>query len=131
MKPVLIKACDTDNVIVAVHVFATLQDAGLVRLWVEFGQGQSVKWFPIHNMVLSLSPEKSSSMLFFHAFTGCDVVSTFYGKGKKTVWQAWEVYPEVSPAIRNDSQYPAIIEDADLNIIEKFVITVYDKQSST
>ena len=28
MKSVLIKACDTDIVIVAVHVFATLQDAG-------------------------------------------------------------------------------------------------------
>ena len=37
----------------------------------------------------------------------------------------------MSPAFKNDSQYPAIIEDADLNIIEKFVITMYDKQSTT
>ena len=43
MKSVLIKACDTDILVVAVNVFATLQNAGLVMLWVEFGQGQSIR----------------------------------------------------------------------------------------
>lgn len=79
MKSVLIKACDTDILVVAVNVFATLHNAGLERLWVEFGQGQSIRWLPIHDMVVNLGPEKSSGMLFFHAFTGCDVVSAFRG----------------------------------------------------
>ena len=77
-------------------------------IWVEFGQGQSVRWLPIHDMVVNLSPEKSSGMLFFHAFTGCDVVSAFRGKGKKTAWQAWDVFPEVSPVFTKLSQYPPI-----------------------
>ncbi|KAL0198142.1 hypothetical protein M9458_006682, partial [Cirrhinus mrigala] len=131
IKSVLIKACDTDILVVAVNVFATLQDAGLEKIWIEFGQGQSIRWLPIHDMVVNLGPEKSSGMLFFHAFTGCDVVSAFRGKSKKSAWQAWEVCPEVSPVFKKLSQYPPIIEDADLNILEKFVITMYDKQSTT
>ena len=31
-----------------------------------------------------------------HAFTGCDVVSAFRGKGKSTAWQTWDVYPEAT-----------------------------------
>ena len=85
MKSVLIKACDTDILVVAVNGFATLHAAGLKMLWVEFGQGQSIRWLPIHDdMVVNLGPEKSSGMPFSHAFTGCDVVSAFSGKGKKT-----------------------------------------------
>jgi len=33
-------------------------------------------------MVSSIGPEKVGGILFFHAFTGCDVVSGFRGKGK-------------------------------------------------
>ena len=83
MKSVLIKACDTDILVVAVNILATLQDAGLELIWVEFGQGQSIRWLPIHDMVVNLGPEKSSGILFFHAFTGCDVVSAFRGEGKR------------------------------------------------
>ena len=130
MKSVLIKACDTDILVGAVSVLGTLHAAGLDMLWVEFGQGQSIRWLPIHNMVVNLGPEKASGMLFFHAFTGCDVVSAFRGKGKETAWQAWECCPEVTPVFSNLSQYPPVIEDADLNILEKFVITMYDKNST-
>ena len=130
-KSVLIKACDTDILVIAVGVFASLQDAGLERLWVEFGQGQSLRWFPIHDLVMNLGPEKSRGMLFFHAFTGCDVVSAFRGRGKTTAWQTWAVCPEVSPIFSKLSQYPPTIEDADLDILEKFVVTMYDKHSNT
>ena len=30
------------------------------------------------------------------ALTGCDVVSSFCGKGNKYVWESWKVYPEVT-----------------------------------
>lgn len=129
-QSVLIKACDTDIIVIAVGVFASLQDAGLERLWVEFGHGQSLRWLPIHDLVMNLGPEKSRGMLFFHAFTGCDVVSAFRGRGKTTAWQTWAVCPEVSPIFSKLSQYPPTIEDADLDILEKFVVTMYDKHSN-
>ena len=130
-KSVLIKACDTDILVIAVGVFASLQDIGLEKLWVEFGQGQSIRWFPIHDLAMNLGQEKCSGMLFFHAFTGCDVVSAFRGRGKTTAWQTWAVCPEVGPVSCKLSQYPPTIEDADVNILEKFVATMYDKHSNT
>lgn len=130
-KSVLIKACDTDILVIAVGVFASLRDVGLQMLWIEFGHGQSTRWFPIHDLAMNLGQEKCSGMLFFHAFTGCDVVSAFRGKGKTTAWQTWAVCPEVSPVFSKLSQYPPTIEDADLGILEKFVVTMYDKHSNT
>ena len=37
---------------------------------------------------------------FFHALTGCDTVSFFSGKGKKTAFQAWKCYPEATEVFR-------------------------------
>ncbi len=68
----------TDIFGVAISVFVSLQDAGLEEVWTEFGQ------------------KKSCGILFFQSSTGCDVVSAFCGKGRKTAWQTWEVCPEVS-----------------------------------
>ena len=130
MKSVLIKSSDTDVIVVAVSFFARLQDVGLEKLWIEFGQGQSVTWLPIHDMVDHLGPDRSSSMLFFHAFTGCDIVSAFKGKGKKTAWQTWEVYPQVTPIFKKLSQYPPFLDDEDYRVLEKIVITMYDKNST-
>lgn len=128
-KSVLIKECDTDILVIAVGVFASLRDIGLQMLWIEFSQGQSTSWFPIHNLATNLGQEKCSGMLFFHAFAGCDVVSAFRGRGKTTAWQTWAVCPEVSPVFSKLSLYPPTIEDADLGILEKFVVTMYDKHS--
>ena len=32
--------------------------------WIEFGQGQSVRWLPVQDMVRKLSPKKSPGMCF-------------------------------------------------------------------
>ncbi|KAK3885071.1 hypothetical protein Pcinc_010725 [Petrolisthes cinctipes] len=130
MTSVLIKACETDVLIVAVNVFATFQDAGMEMLWDEFGHGQFIKWLPIYDIVVNLGPDKSSGMLFFHAFTGCDILSAFRGKGKTTEWLAREAYPQVTPVFKKLSQYPPVVENADYNGLEKFVITMYDKNST-
>ncbi len=45
-----------------------------------------------------LGNEKNQALLFFHAFTGCDTTSQFYGKGKKIAWESWKYYPEVTKA---------------------------------
>ena len=71
-----------------------------------------------------------SGMLFFHAFTGCDVVSAFNGKGKKTAWQTWNVCDEASVIFTKLSQCPSKIEESDLEILEKFVVLMYDRSSS-
>ena len=57
----------------------SLQELGLEKLWIAFGQGASARWTLVHDVVSSIGPEKVGGILFFHAFTGCDVVSGFRG----------------------------------------------------
>ena len=73
---------DTDVVVIAISVLQALQELGLQQLWVAFGQREKLRWIPIHELSCTLT-EKNNGMLFFHAFTGCDVVSAFRGKGNE------------------------------------------------
>ena len=50
------------------------------EIWIAFGTG------------------KPSVVSLFHAFTGCDTVSAFHGKGKKSAWYTWTAYGELTDA---------------------------------
>ncbi len=63
-------------------------------------------------------------------FTGCDVVSAFRNKGKKTAWQTWDIFPEATSVFSKLSKYPPTIEDADMKILERFVVLMYDRSST-
>ncbi|KAJ8358245.1 hypothetical protein AAFF_G00020150 [Aldrovandia affinis] len=128
-KVIMVKASDTDVVVIAVSVLQALQELGLQQLWVAFGQGQHLRWVPVHDLCCTLA-EKSKGMLFFHAFTGCDVVSAFRGKGKKSAWQTWDVCDEASGVFSKLSQYPPVVDDEDLKTLEKFVVMMYDRSST-
>ena len=99
-------------------------------MWVVFGKGEHTRWIPIHDVAFSLGPEKTNGILFFHAFSGCDVVSGFNGKGKKTAWQTWNVCNEASTMFTKLSQCQSAIEESDLQVLERFVLLMYDRSSS-
>ena len=81
-KTVILKANDTDVNVIAIASLGTQQQLGHHELWVMFGQGPTLRWIAIHDIVKVIGPtSKQSGLLFFHAFTGCDVTSTFRGKG--------------------------------------------------
>ena len=129
-KTIMIKANDTNILVIAQSIFPSLQDLGLQQLWVTFGHGQSLRWIGVHDLYNHVGPEKTKGILFFHAFTGCDTVSAFRNKGKKTAWQTWDVFPEASPIFAKLSQYPPILDDGDLEILERFVVLMYDRSST-
>ena len=73
-------------------------------------------------------------MPFFHALTGCDTVSSFGGRGKKTAWESWKACDEVTDitaafcalaAIPN----PSIVDDY-MDTLGRFVVLLYDRTSS-
>jgi len=129
-KAIMIKASVTDVLVIAVSVLPSLQQSGLQQLWVSFGQGNNLRWIPVHELCLAIRLAKTRQMLFFHAFTGCDVVSAFRGKGKKSAWLTWDAYTEVSDVFAKLSQYPLTVDDEDLQILEKFVVIMYDRSST-
>lgn len=88
-KVLMVKANDTDVLVITISVLPALQETGLQPLWAAFEQGQNLRWIPGHDHH-SIGLQKSKGIFFFHAFTGCDVVSGFCGKGKKSAWQTWD-----------------------------------------
>ena len=59
-KSIIMKANDTDVVVIAVSTMPSLQELGLEKLWIEFGQGASARWIHVHEMVSLIGPEKVS-----------------------------------------------------------------------
>lgn len=54
-----------------------------------FSMRKLFKYYPIHEIALSLGPQKSLALAVFHALTGCDAVSFFAGKSKKSALDTW------------------------------------------
>ena len=125
-KNVILKSTDTDVVVIGVTLF---NDLNVENLWIAFSRGKSFRWVPIHEISLSLGP-RAKALTFFHSFTGCDTVSAFHGKGKKSAWQAWNVFEEATEVFRKLGNLPETISDDDIQILEQFVVILYDRSSA-
>jgi hypothetical protein len=58
-------------------------------VWVLYGSGGNKRYIAAHKIAEALGDRKAEALRGFHAFTGCDTVSFFSSKGKKTAWKAW------------------------------------------
>ncbi|KAK1888362.1 Fibrinogen-like protein 1, partial [Dissostichus eleginoides] len=90
-KKVTIRTVDTDVVVLAVASFSKIAPD---ELWVAFGVGSSFHYIAVHEIVATMNPTKCLTLPVLHAFTGCDTVSAFAGRGKKTAWETWKSFPE-------------------------------------
>ena len=87
---------DSDVVVLVINFFHEL---GLSELWIGFGSGKSYKNIPIQHIAQMLGPQHCIALPLFNALTGCDVVSAMFGIGKKTAWNAWLTYPQVTDTL--------------------------------
>ena len=126
-KDIVMYSTDTDIAVLAISTFSKLE---LNKLWIGFGRNKDFRWPPIHEMVTSLKVPVSA-LPFFHAFTGCDTVSAFRGKGKKSAWQTWEVFPDATEVFVRLGRMPDSITEDDMEILEAFVCILYDRATST
>ena len=125
---VMVRTVDTDVVVIAVAKFQYLS---LSELWIEFGVGKHLKYLPAHDISCSIGEEKSQALLAFHAFTGCDQTSSFAHYGKKTAWEAWGAFNEVTAAFQALSNAPTVdVVDEVMPILERYVTIMYDRTSA-
>ena len=122
---VMIITVDSDVVVLAVSLF---QELDLEELWVKYGVGDCTRYVPAHDISSSLGPFKSCTLPLFHALTGCDTVSAFKHKGKRTAWDTWKVYPELTTTLLSLMDNPTLTPES-LAVIERFVILMYDRGS--
>ena len=127
LKKVIIRTVDTDVVVLAVANVHNLQTDAL---WVSFGVGKNKRFLDINAIASKLTREKCVALPFFHAFTGCDTTSYFCGRGKKTAFQAWNNYPEVTPVFISLSNPQNALTDEQLHALERFVILMYSRTST-
>ena len=91
-----VRTVDTDVIAIGIGAFESIE--GIEEFWVFFGTGVNRRVFAIHEIVSSLGSNRSGALPMFHAFTGCDTVSSFLGKGKKSAWQTSIHYDDVTTA---------------------------------
>ena len=123
---ILLRTVDTDVVVLSVAAFAKLE---IQELWIAFGTGKNFRYIPIHEIAASLGPAKSQALPIFHAYTGCDTVSSFATKGKKSAWDTWKVYDEITATFLALSAGPSNITDEEVARLERFTILLYDRTS--
>ncbi|XP_065068995.1 uncharacterized protein LOC135694220 [Rhopilema esculentum] len=125
---VAIRTIDTDVVVIAISCFHSLE---VEELWIEFGVGKSRRWLPVHSYVHALGQDVCKGLPFWYAFTGCDTVLSFSGKGKKIAWNTWKAFPEATDTFarlsNGENGQPS---DIDVKMIERFVVLMYQRTSS-
>jgi len=126
-RRIKIRSNDTDVVVICVSIAPVLS---LHDLWISFGSSKQVRYLPAHTIATSLGKEKAGVLLMFHALAGRDSVSFFSGRGKKTAWEVWNVFPELTPVLKAMLMLQEDIDDTCLDVIERFEILLYDRTSS-
>ena len=72
-------------------------------------------------------PDTCKALPYFHAFTGCDTASSFFGKGKTTMFDAWMIFPklsELNSTFIELSNSPTSVSKENLKILEEFMLFV-------
>jgi len=115
----MIRTVDSDVVIIALDAFNRLGH-DIEQLWIDFGVGKSRRYLPVHTMATNIHANVSESILYFHAFTGCDTVSTFSGVGKKGAWNAWMKFREIDEVFCKLTNTCYDLQEADFKVFAAF-----------
>ena len=93
------------------------------------GTGSNFQHIPVHELAGSMDPRVCASLSVFHAFTGCDTVSAFGGRGKKTAWDTWKGFPEATEGFEDLLHMQSNISSKTMSVLERFVVLLYDRTS--
>lgn len=126
-RRIKIRTNDTDVIVLALSVVSTLP---VDEFWITYGSGKDVQHMPAHVVASSLGPSKASALPMFHALTGSDTVSFFLNPGKKSAWDVWNVFPELTPVLCALKASLEIITEESLAVLERFVVLLYDRTTS-
>ncbi len=118
----LLHTVDTDV------IFAGMLWKQLVVVWDATSTGCHLHEISAHRILNSLGSVIFKSPPVFHAFTGCDTVSCFAGRGKKTAFTVWSSHRAVTDAFLHLATSPTCpVSEACMACLEHLVIVMYDK----
>ena len=134
-RTILVRTVDTDIMVIIAGVFFKLQAtySGLDINCVAFSMGKHFQYYHINTISQNLGEPLCQALPFYYAFTGCDTMSQFLGKGKKSAWEAWKSLPNVTDAFQFIAQHPFHVlelSSATFQLLEHFACILYDRTTS-
>ena len=100
-------------------------------IWVDFGAGKNRGFFQEHEIYNQIGEERTRTMPFSHAMTGCDQVSFLSQVTKLSACKFWELYDDVTSVfikLRNQSSLSEV-KDA-MPTLERFTVLLYSRSSN-
>lgn len=126
-QKIKVRSNDTDVVVLCISIAPLLS---LEELWVSHGSAKQITYIPAHEIAEVLGREKASVLPLFHALTGCDTVSFFAGRGKKTAWDVWNVFPDLTSSLKSLMANPESMSADIMTVIERYTVLLYDRTSN-
>ena len=119
-RRVMVRTSDSDVVLV-VSTFVALGQQ-IDERWIAFGIRQCYRYIPVHYIVRERGPSKAKALPGFHALTGCDKTSEFFGKAKKIAWSVWQSLTELTLPLQLLSSPNQTLEmiRTHKNVLERF-----------
>ena len=93
---IVVQSPDTDVLVLCCSQFSLL---GCDELWFHTGTRDKTRYIPVHSISVSIGSSLCKALPGFHALTGCDSTSSFYGIGKKKAWNVIEKSSEFQTAL--------------------------------
>ena len=92
---------------------------GAITIFVQFGVGIYKKYYNIINLSEKIGLKNCLGLPLFHAFTGCDVTSSFYNHGKCKFWDAWMAHdkPDLTDIFIELSNTPSEINEQHMKML--------------
>ena len=118
-----VRTNDVDVLVILTAFYHRIR--GLSELWLAFGTGKSFRYIPVHIIARKIGAHKANALLMFHALTGCDSNSAFYGISKNKAWSVWQDNPQFTNAFMFLSRPVGDIPSDISAQIEEFVVRLY------
>eukprot|EP00794_Sanderia_malayensis_P012433 gene12433-13718_t len=117
---IIIKSSDNDVFLLCIAMQHTIHK----ELFMMTGTGNKFRCVPIKPIVRVLGENLSKYLPGFHAFTGCDSNSSFYGKGKVKAWKVLQTHPRFTESFSSlGRSFPP--PDRLINELNKYVCLLY------
>lgn len=117
---IVIQSPDTDELVLLIHHHKSI---GAKYLYMSTGRVNAHtdhrRYIPVHDLVQRLGGEEIKIILTVYCLTGCDTTSSFFGKGKKTVFKQMMQYPGKYQQLHN------VGESINLSRIQKMACTKF------
>ena len=76
LMKIMIHATDTDVLVLAISMVIRMDGC---EIWLAFGSGTRFRYIAAHTIASALGDDICKGLLFMHAVSGCDTVSSFNG----------------------------------------------------